>query len=191
MVVAHRYAAILKHTTKDTPIELIYDRFQSVYKYSSRSTAPEHKSLRQAAVATRQKRRAQLEAARRRGASEEEQEKLMYADELYSETAAHYVDKAANHIEKVAVTLLWIHARDDPVRWPSSVVFFVVRVCFFHVIPFYDLPILCTRITIDCSTSHRGLGNGSPQQKYHYPNHKTGRACSMARRVKSNRTYLR
>ena len=39
----------------------------------------------------------------------------MYSRDLFSETADHYAGCAAHHMDKIAVTLLWIHARDDPV----------------------------------------------------------------------------
>ena len=39
-----------------------------------------------------------------------------YAQNLFEETEDHYAGCAAGFMNQIAVTLLWIHARDDPVR---------------------------------------------------------------------------
>ena len=44
------------------------------------------------------------------------QERLLYPEGRFEETADHYVGVAASHMDKIGVTLLWIHAKDDPVR---------------------------------------------------------------------------
>lgn len=108
------YEAVLRHTDKDT-IEMIYDRFLSVFGNYSRPSEPEFEAVRQQASAVRKKRLAAYQACKANG-SAADCEKLMFSNELFEETADHYAGCAAHHMDKIAVTLLWIHARDDPVR---------------------------------------------------------------------------
>ena len=95
---------------------MIYDRFLSVFGNYSRPVEPEFEEVRKQAAAVRKKRLAALEACKDNGLSTADREKLMFSNELFEETADHYAGCAAHHMDKIAVTLLWIHARDDPVR---------------------------------------------------------------------------
>ena len=71
-----RYEAVLRNTTTDLPLEMIYDRFLSVQRNYSRPDGPAFKQVRQRSAAVRQARLAKLQEARTRHSAEEEEKHL-------------------------------------------------------------------------------------------------------------------
>ncbi len=109
----HRYDVILRHST-NLDLEYVYDRVLSVQPNYSRPDGDEFESARSRSALIRASRLADAAVARARGDTAAE-ERLLYSQKLFEETGDHYLGTAAQHMDKISVTLLWIHAEDDPV----------------------------------------------------------------------------